>query len=159
MDRLASFVDPKTGKKPVKAIAKREEVFKGTFAEQAPDILMVPNEGYSLTHAKSSIEDADWVSGDHRMEGVIVAAGPDVKPFEPPPALIDMAPTFVAALDAPAALKPTGASCTSSSAEAKGTDRGEAVRPRRPASRADPTVSDTEADEMEEHLRGLGYLE
>jgi hypothetical protein len=23
----------------------------------------------------------------------------------------------------------------------------------------DPTVSDTEADEMEEHLRGLGYLE
>jgi hypothetical protein len=23
----------------------------------------------------------------------------------------------------------------------------------------EPTVSDTEADEMEEHLRGLGYLE
>ena len=82
MDRLANYVDPKTGKKPVKEIAKREEVFKGKFADQAPDIMMVPNEGYSLTHAKSSIEDADWVSGDHRMEGIIVAAGPNVTPFE-----------------------------------------------------------------------------
>ena len=82
MDRLGTYVDPKTGKKPVKEIAKREEVFKGKFAEQAPDIMMVPAEGYSLTHAKAAIEDADWVSGDHRMEGTIVAVGPNVKPFE-----------------------------------------------------------------------------
>ena len=54
MDRLGGYVDPKTGKKPVKEIHKREEVFKGRFADVAPDILMVPNEGYSLTHAKSA---------------------------------------------------------------------------------------------------------
>ena len=108
MDRLGDYVDPKTGKKPVKSIAKREDVFQGKFADTAPDIMMVPNEGYSLTHAKSAIEDADWVSGDHRMEGVIVAVGPNVKPFEQTPALIDMAPTLVAALDAPTAVKPTG---------------------------------------------------
>ncbi len=61
----------------MKSIAKREDVFPGgKFASQAPDIMMVPDEGYSLTHAKSAIEDADWVSGDHRMEGVIVAVGP-----------------------------------------------------------------------------------
>ena len=82
MDRLGGYVDPKTGKKPVKEIHKREEVFKGRFADVAPDILMVPNEGYSLTHAKSAIEDADWVSGDHRIEGTIVAVGPHVTPFE-----------------------------------------------------------------------------
>ena len=29
MDRLGSFVDPKTGKKPIKATHKREEIFKG----------------------------------------------------------------------------------------------------------------------------------
>ena len=29
MDRLGSFVDPKTGKKPIKEIHKREEIFKG----------------------------------------------------------------------------------------------------------------------------------
>ena len=108
MDRLASFVDPKTGKKPVKAIFKREEIFKGKYADNAPDILMEPAEGYSLTHAKSAIEDADWVSGDHRIDGVIVAAGPRVKPFTSTPKLIDMAPTILAALDAPTAVKHTG---------------------------------------------------
>ena len=48
------------------------------------------------------------MSGDHRLEGTIVAVGPNVKPFESQPALIDMAPTLVAALDAPTAVKPKG---------------------------------------------------
>ena len=44
--------------------------------------MLVPAEGYSLAHAKSALEDADWVSGDHRLEGIIVAVGPNVKPFD-----------------------------------------------------------------------------
>ena len=108
MDALSSFVDPKTGRKPVKAIYRREEIFKGKHADTAPDILMEPAEQYSLTHAKSALEDADWISGDHRLEGVIVAAGPNVKPFEQPPMLVDMAPTILAALDAPASIEHTG---------------------------------------------------
>jgi hypothetical protein len=39
---------------------------------------------------------------------VIVAAGPNVKPFEQPPLLVDMAPTILAALDAPASIEHTG---------------------------------------------------
>ncbi|HVF07258.1 MAG TPA: alkaline phosphatase family protein [Actinomycetota bacterium] len=173
MDRLGSYVDPTTGKSPVKSIAKREEVFpEGKFASQAPDIMMVPNEGYSLTHAKSAIEDADWVSGDHRMEGVIVAVGPHVKPFERTPALIDMAPTLVAALDAPAAVRPTGrvlheivgaAELTEREAAA-GDDGSTAAGPAIPGMTipgmgGESAVNETEADEMEEHLRGLGYIE
>ena len=92
----------------MKAIFRREEIFKGKHAETAPDILMEPAETYSLTHAKTALEDADWISGDHRPEGVIVAAGPHVKPFEQPPMLIDLAPTILAALDAPASIKHTG---------------------------------------------------
>jgi predicted AlkP superfamily phosphohydrolase/phosphomutase len=159
MDALSSFVDPKTGKKPVKAIFKREEIFKGRHADAAPDIIMEPAEGYSLTHAKSAIEDADWVSGDHRIEGTIVAVGPDVKPFEQPPLLIDMAPTILAALDAPASIEPTGRVLTELIGS-KASVRAEApvVIPGMGGS-DEPTVSDTEAGEMEEHLRGLGYLE
>ena len=161
---LAGFVDPKTGKKPVKAIYKREEIFKGRYADTAPDILMVPAEGYSLTHAKAAYEDADWVSGDHRIEGTIVAVGPNVKPFEQPPALIDMAPTIVAALDAPTAVKPTGRVLHEIvGTEAKLTEReaaevssaGSGI----PGMGNEGQVTDTEADEMEEHLRGLGYIE
>jgi predicted AlkP superfamily phosphohydrolase/phosphomutase len=168
MDRLANYTDPKTGNKPVKEIAKREDVFpSGAFADQAPDIMMVPAEGYSLTHAKSSIEDADWVSGDHRMEGVIVAVGPNVKPFEQTPSLIDMAPTLVAALDAPTAVNPTGRVLTEIvGGEGTLTER-EATEPSSTASAIpgipgmgnEAGVTDTEADEMEDHLRGLGYIE
>jgi predicted AlkP superfamily phosphohydrolase/phosphomutase len=158
MDRLGSFVDPKTGQRIVKEIHKREEVFKGRFADTAPDILMVPNDGYSLTHAKSALEDADWVSGDHRIEGCIVAVGPNVKPFEQQPALIDMAPTLVAALGAPTAVEPTGRVLH----EVVGADAALVAREATEASPddgSDEHVSDTEADEMEEHLRGLGYIE
>ena len=125
---------------------------------------MVPAEGYSLTHAKSAIEDADWVSGDHRMEGTIVAVGPKVKPFESTPALVDMAPTLVAALGAPSAVKPTGRVLE----EIVGSDSAFVAREATETSSAgagipgmgnEGGVSDTEADEMEEHLRGLGYIE
>ena len=119
---------------------------------------MGPNEGYSLTHAKSAIEDADWVSGDHRMEGAIVAAGPAVTPFETTPTLIDMAPTMLAALDAPAGGQARPARCCSKSSARRRRARSEAVAGARRGSR-EAEVSDTEADEMEEHLRGLGYLE
>jgi predicted AlkP superfamily phosphohydrolase/phosphomutase len=49
MDALSSFVDPKTGHKPVKEICRRDEIFKGKHAETSRDILMEPAEGYSLT--------------------------------------------------------------------------------------------------------------
>lgn len=69
---------------------------------------MEPEVGHSLTHARSALEDADWVTGDHRPEGVIVATGPSVTAFEQPPMLIDMAPTILAALQAPASIEHTG---------------------------------------------------
>ena len=164
MDRLGSFVDPKTGRSPFKEISKREEVFKGAFADKAPDIMMVPAEGYSLAHAKSAIEDADWVSGDHRLEGTIVVVGPNVRPFESTPALIDMAPTLVAALDAPAAVKPTGrvlheiVGSGAKLTEREATEKSSTASVQIPGM-DNPTVSETEAGEMEEHLRGLGYIE
>jgi hypothetical protein len=87
-----------------------------------------------------------------------------VKPFEQPPMLVDMAPTILAALDAPATIEHTGRVLH----EVVGADvRVSQVEPSKPAVQTpgmptgdeESSVSDTEADEMEEHLRGLGYLE
>jgi predicted AlkP superfamily phosphohydrolase/phosphomutase len=162
MDALSSFTDPVTGRKPVKAIYRREEIFKGKHADTAPDILMEPAETYSLTHAKSAIEAADWISGDHRIDGVIVAAGPTVKPFEQQPLLIDMAPTILAALGAPASIHHTGRvlhEVVGSEAKVETVESKPAVAIPGMPTGDEETVTDTEADEMEEHLRGLGYLE
>ena len=95
---------------------------------------------------------------------MIVAAGPNVQPFEQPPLLVDMAPTILAALDAPASIEHTGRVLH----EVVGSDakvtQAEASKPAvaipgMPTGDDESAVSDTEADEMEEHLRGLGYIE
>jgi predicted AlkP superfamily phosphohydrolase/phosphomutase len=157
MDRLANFVDPDTGRKPVKAIFRREEVFKGKYADSAPDILMEPAEQYSLTHAKSPVEKATWLAGDHRSEGVMVAVGPNVKPFEEQPLLIDLAPTILAALEAPTGVQHTGRVLHEVVGSA--TVKEDASVSSASSAETETIVTDTEADEMEEHLRGLGYLE
>lgn len=158
MERLAAFVDPETGKKPVKEIYKKEEIFHGRFEDQAPDILMVPAEQYSLTHAKTAVEAADWLAGDHRPEGVLVAAGPNVKAFDAEPKLIDLAPTILAALDAPASIKHTGRVLHEVVGAAQVTVN-EGAPAAADTSTSEAGLSDAEIAEMEEHLAGLGYLE
>src|SRR5207244_11958775 len=101
-ERVGSFVDLRTGKRPVERVWRREEVFKGRFADEAPDLLLEPAPLYSLTHAKTVVEPADWVAGDHRMDGVLVAAGPhvDTTSFPETARLVDLAPTLLAAAEA-----------------------------------------------------------
>jgi predicted AlkP superfamily phosphohydrolase/phosphomutase len=158
-ERLAAFVDPKTGKTPIARIRRREEVFSGDHLEHAPDLLLEPAPGFSLTHAKSVIEDAGWAAGDHRVEGVIAAAGPRVRPgaFAESPGLIDLAPTILAAVDAPASVKHDGQVLSAIVGdEAAVRSGGTGVSD---VAAEDTGPDDTEAAEMEEHLRGLGYLE
>jgi len=157
---IGSFVDPATGRSPVKRVWRREEVFKGKHLESAPDLLFEPAELYSLTHARSALEDADWVSGDHRIDGVIVAAGPTVAgdAFAEPASLVDVAPTILAALEAPASVEHTGRVLTKVVGREATVRAGQAVAVSDQSS-GESAVTDTEADEMEEHLRGLGYLE
>jgi predicted AlkP superfamily phosphohydrolase/phosphomutase len=160
IEALEGFVDPDTSRKPIRRVLRREDVFTGRFAETAPDILLEPAPMYSLTHAKSMVEAADWLSGDHRPEGVIAAAGPRVRPeaFAEPAMLVDMAPTILAALGVPASVKHDGqvlsavvgdeASVGAAGVREPGEARDEATG-----------LAEDEALEVEEHLRGLGYLE
>jgi hypothetical protein len=75
--------------------------------------------------------------------------------------LVDMAPTILAALDAPASIEHTGRvlhEVVGSEASVAKAEPAVAI-PGMGGGDKSSTVSDTEADEMEEHLRGLGYLE
>src|SRR5918996_1581963 len=160
IEALAGFLDPRTGRSPFAAVRRREEVFHGRHVDTAPDIVLEPAPLYSLTHARSVIEDADWLSGDHRMEGVIAAAGPRVAAdaFSEPALLVDVAPTVLAALGVPASVKHDGQVLSAvvgdeASVAAAGVREGE-------AGADDATgLAEDEALEVEEHLRGLGYLE
>lgn len=159
-ERLLAFVDPNTGRHPVASVFRREEIFRGKFAEEAPDLLLEPAPLYSLTHAKTMLEDADWLSGDHRVEGVLAAAGPSVNSagFPESARLVDLAPTILAAVGAPASVRHDGDVLRS----LVGADFAAAAGAETPdgeEAEAGFGLDDTEAEEVEEHLRGLGYLE
>ena len=69
-----------------------------------------------------------------------------------------MAPTMLAALYAPAGIKHTG-SVLLNVVGSEASVKSEAVAGTVEIEPEQQTVSDTEADEMEYALRGLGYLE
>jgi hypothetical protein len=136
-DALLGFVDPATGDHPIAHVVRKEEVLDGAYLERAPDLLLEAAPLYSLTHARQTVEKADWLSGDHRPEGIYVAAGPDVSAGDGPEiSLADFAGWITSALG----VEPPTATAAA------------------PAETA-AVFSDDEEREVEERLRGLGYLE
>jgi predicted AlkP superfamily phosphohydrolase/phosphomutase len=136
---LLEFADPATGHHPIAAAHRKEDVLDGPYLDRAPDLLLEPAPLYSLTHARKAVEPADWLSGDHRPEGVYVAAGPDVVSGAGEEiSLADFAGWITGALgvDMP-------------SVQGEDTAVQQAVG----------AFSDDEEREVEERLRGLGYLE
>lgn len=160
-DALASFKDPATGANPIGKIYRKEEVLSGQFLHEAPDLILVPAPSYSLTHAKSAVEEADWLSGDHRLEGVIVATGPSVQPgpLAEEARLIDLGTTALAALGAPSAIarqgRVLGSLVGDVELEVISSDAGAGGEAGTPGT----GLTSEEEDEIEDHLRGLGYVE
>jgi len=158
--RLLAFSDPRTGTRPVARAVRREEAFRGSYADEAPDLLLDPAPLYMLTHARLAVEPADWSSGDHRIEGVLAAAGPAVASGGLPdgPRLVDLAPTILAAAGAPASVHHTGRVLTELVGAAAGSRAAAAAVPA-PDADTSSGLDEHEEEEVEEHLRGLGYLE
>jgi predicted AlkP superfamily phosphohydrolase/phosphomutase len=159
--RLSAFRDPVTGNAPIKKIYRKEEVLSGRFLDTAPDLLLVPAPLYSLTHAKGMVEDADWLSGDHRLEGMLVAVGPEVTPgpLKETAYLQDLGPTSLAALGVPSGIERDGKVLKSLVGDKElalelvdGDDASAGPV-------ADSGLTSDEESEVEEHLRGLGYVE
>jgi predicted AlkP superfamily phosphohydrolase/phosphomutase len=135
---LTGFADPDTGTRPIRSAVPREQVLAGAYLDRAPDLLLEAAPLYSLTHARQIVEPADWLSGDHRPEGVYVAAGPAAGPADGSEVLLtDFAAIIAAAVGVDAA----------PASSASGSEPAAAV------------FSEQEQREVEERLRGLGYLE
>ncbi|MDQ3940427.1 MAG: alkaline phosphatase family protein, partial [Actinomycetota bacterium] len=169
-DALGAFRDPDTGNAPISKIYRKEEVLSGKFLDTAPDLLLVPAPLYSLTHAKSMVEDADWLSGDHRLEGMLVATGPEVTPgpLQETAYLVDLGPTALAALGVVSAVPRDGKVLRSlagdvplevSGVGSGGTNGASETWAADASGDAATGLTSDEEGEIEDHLRGLGYVE
>jgi predicted AlkP superfamily phosphohydrolase/phosphomutase len=106
---LKQLTDEETGRPVIKAIYKREEVYSGDCVDNAPDIVLLPEDGYFINEglgkgiityaAKGNIER----SGNHHPDGIFVLHGQHIRPgVEIQGAeIIDITPTILHLLGLP----------------------------------------------------------
>ena len=104
---LREITDPSTGQKVVREAYHRKELFEGPNLERIPDLLlvldtdvMVRTEMNRDEWGETSVSEYRDLSGDHSMEGIMVAQGPSLasNPFLQSATIMDVAPTLLYAM-------------------------------------------------------------
>jgi predicted AlkP superfamily phosphohydrolase/phosphomutase len=167
---LISLTDPSTDRPVVQQVWRREELYTGPFTDRAPDLVVAFDPAYrvlqSMRGQKYLLQSAAKVShwtGSHRLEGILLAGGPAVRPGPLPESrLEDIAPTILYLLGLPIP------------DDMDGRVLQETIRPERlrdaPPRRTTVSYSDTGKEatewdhpddevEVEGRLRMLGYID
>lgn len=106
---LREIRHPETGAPLVERIYEREELYHGPHAHLGPDLTVVLKDwryrtiGLHDFTTNKVVSAAFGPSGDHRMEGILVACGPALRAGSPPRQadLLDLAPTVLHLLGVP----------------------------------------------------------
>ncbi|HLF25777.1 MAG TPA: alkaline phosphatase family protein [Anaerolineae bacterium] len=107
---LKQLIDPDTGERVVEEIYRGDDYYRGPYAENVPEMLVVLKPEYScglrLGHYSALVTPvtAPFHRGNHRMEGIFLASGRDIRANpEPLPnlAIEDVAPTALYAMGLP----------------------------------------------------------
>jgi len=106
---LMAIVDPATGERLVERVHEASELYHGPHADRAPDLTVVLKDwkyrtiGLHDFTTHKVVSPAFGPTGDHRMEGILVAGGPGIRPQAEPRGanLLDIAPTVLHLLGVP----------------------------------------------------------
>jgi hypothetical protein len=84
MNQLKIIKFPKNEENIFESISTREEIYHGLYLKDAPDLILIPREGYKLAQQVNegnemfSKDFENW-EGDHKLEGIFMAYGSDIK--------------------------------------------------------------------------------
>jgi predicted AlkP superfamily phosphohydrolase/phosphomutase len=164
---LSALKDPTTGAPLVASVRRREDVFWGPHAADAPDLIVETvadhHGGFDLTNLVTDVPLPTLrnINGSHTAEGILVAAG---GPFRrgvvlDPPSLADVLPTAVHLLGAPLPDDLDGRVLEEALEPAY--LREHPVRWESPAAGSGDRIalSNQDEGEMMKFLQGLGYVE
>lgn len=164
---LAEIKDPETGQQVMERIYRREEIYDGDQVTWLADILILPRNleymatGLSEFVSNRIIATSFAYSGIHRMDGILMLRGDGVKPRHQvqDAKIIDMAPTILHLLGVPVSPDMDGRVLVEvfdeqflASRPVEYANENGSMRPSRPG------LSEDEAEEVKERLRGLGYV-
>ncbi len=168
---LEALRDPANGEPVCQAVWRREELYEGPHAEDAPDIVFLLEQDYKATYDLGGpiIDNVDETavfarSGEHTRWGMCIARG-DRFPLQgerrTDARLIDVAPTSLALMDVPIPEDMDGRVMRPWLADdIRFTFGPPSPTPTRiPAGPPAPALSEVEMAEVTERLRDLGYVE
>jgi predicted AlkP superfamily phosphohydrolase/phosphomutase len=162
--RLLELTDPHTDRPVVECVLKREDVYQGPYVDQAPDLLVrFREERYLAMPALSPVEVFSKEGmAYHRQAGILIARGPGLRSQQrlDGARIFDLAPTILHLLSVPVPTDCDGRVLTE--LLVSGSDPAERpvqYQPPVPSTPGDVDFTHSEAKEIEERLRNLGYLE
>jgi predicted AlkP superfamily phosphohydrolase/phosphomutase len=173
---LLNLTDPDTGRRAVREVHRREEVYRGPYVEEAPDLLIkwdleVIRDNLCYSGGERSIivrpdKDAShgnrW-NGSHRPEGVFIAHGPHIKQgvAVADASIYDITPTVLYLQNRPVPLDTDGKVLTGIFTEERlSAYPVQWYEPERSDAKSAGTQLNREEErQIEERLRGLGYIE
>ncbi|MFZ2616598.1 MAG: alkaline phosphatase family protein [Anaerolineae bacterium] len=170
MARLRLLTDPATGEAVVDEIYPREELYRGPYLEDAPDIVFLPKRleyfgfgEYEFGSHRVIEAMRRGISGTHRMNGIFAALGEPVQPgVEISGAtLADLAPTILHLLGQPIPAAMDGRVLIQALRGPLAAQTPQVVDTPAPVSTTGAaafTLSAEDEAAISERLRGLGYV-
>jgi len=162
-----SLRDPRTGQPLVERVYRRDEIYSGPYVDRAPDLIVQPRgwEYMAFGHAdfgsNKLVEPITGMSGHHRPDGMVILAGPGVRPgvWLEGASILDLTPTILHAMGA-AVPRDLDGRVLSEAFEDSSSAAGRVVYSQANVykdSGSTPDLPDDEMAEVQEKLRGWGY--
>jgi len=168
MKKILQVKHPQTGKNFVRSTYKKEEIYHGPHAENAPDIILLLEEGYEggadLNDITENVSPSllRHISGEHTMDGIFIAYGRAIRKgiqIEGTK-MVDLAPTVLYSMGIPIPDDMDGRILSEIFTDQFiQTNKVESRQAQKLRPSKDHVLSDHEQEEMKKALRGLGYIE
>jgi predicted AlkP superfamily phosphohydrolase/phosphomutase len=166
--KLKDIVDGENGKKVIKEIYRREELFEGKFAKLVPDIILLTDSKYEIGVGTDnnaifeyiSEESKSAISGVHDMDGILILNGPKIKASNviQHVGIIDVFPTIFYDLNLPMPKYVDGKIMRDAYKDGYASLPMTYTAKNEFSSKSHHDLTGEEQDAMREALKGLGYL-
>ncbi len=171
IEKMSLIKDPETGRHIVRAVHKPEDIYTGDSSVDAPDLICILEDGYhgsgELQQIYMGIDSEQlfaghrW-SGNHTMDGVVVASGPGIKKGATisDARIIDVTPTLLYLLGLPVPEEMDGKVLDELFTEdyLNSHEKKFSKESQMESHEAQP-FTDEESELVRERLRDIGYIE
>ncbi|NOR15446.1 MAG: hypothetical protein GQ544_07065 [Candidatus Aminicenantes bacterium] len=169
--KLLSLRDPETQTSPIKEVWKREELYDGDSMEHAPDLIVIPEDGYEFSRSfitgskdiiKKNVLKKDHTC-THTRQGIFVFSGNNISGENPlnEANIVDLFPTILYSLGIPIPDYTDGKVLSELFTESfrnSHSIRYETHKDREKRKREKEAYSEKDANTIEQRLKDLGYM-